>query len=120
MLGGIRVRFKWRGAAYVFGLTVFMAAYIVVMLTIAGVIAGLPWPPRWDDYLFGMTIVFALPFVVVGGIFVRDLARAIREALAIRAAPLPRPTAPEIWHHDPQAIAPEGGAGAPAGPARLP
>jgi hypothetical protein len=86
------VRIDWRGFRHTLALAFAIAAMPLPLVVLAGIVRGLPWPPRVDDFTFAM----AAYVVVIGGIiFVRqaggDLIAAWRKAHAIEAQPPPLP-----------------------------
>lgn len=60
----------------------------IILFTIAGIAKGLPWPPRWDDYLFAVFMAgVVVPVGFAGWLLVRDFVVALWKLLkADRAA----------------------------------
>lgn len=87
MRHGYKVRVDW----YEFrtGL-IFMAMYGAIFAGFAfigGTIAGLPFPPRWDDFAFAMFIVgVVVPSGYLGWLMLRDFIAALAKARSIEAA----------------------------------
>lgn len=83
----VRVRVNW----YEFrtGL-IIMAMYgsvFAAMAFIGGIVAGLPFPPRWDDFAFAMFVIgVVVPGVYLGWLMLRDFIAALRKATSISAA----------------------------------
>lgn len=84
MLKGFRVHINWRKCwDDIVMMATIVALGLVPIAVVAGLASGLPWPPRWDDFTFGIAMLAGtmIVFMVcrqVGSDFMEAL-RKLRE-----------------------------------------